>query len=308
MATIISTKELEEENINLKRNLEEKEKEIASFKSKVSKHEHVVKKLKYKIECPVCMEVPRCGPVPVCPNGHFVCEKCKRDSCPTCRTRMGVGKSLLAVSVLENIEHECKFDDCNENFALAELENHETSCRHRTVGCPYGSCVTKVSLSKLIDHLLSSKQCCSETLEPLKRTMNEMNRRNYHGGDKVTAIRRKNKAINWRVHIFAIGGETFAVFPVKTSDGQAYFGLVMFASEAECSKYEFEMTVHEHEGEVVGSRTSVKIRGCPISIDLEKDKYKLYSIGKELFAKIMEISACKSAFSLSFKISIKVPE
>ena len=33
--------------------------------------------MKKQIECPVCLEVPRTGPVFVYPNGHFVCEQCK---------------------------------------------------------------------------------------------------------------------------------------------------------------------------------------------------------------------------------------
>ena len=39
------------------------------------KHEDLVKKLRDKVECPVCFEVPRRAPVPICPNGHVVCLK-----------------------------------------------------------------------------------------------------------------------------------------------------------------------------------------------------------------------------------------
>ena len=34
--------------------------------------------LRKRVECPVCLEIPRSGPVFVCKNGHFVCQKCKR--------------------------------------------------------------------------------------------------------------------------------------------------------------------------------------------------------------------------------------
>ena len=88
-----------------------------------------------KIECPVCLEIPRSGPVPVCPNGHFVCKKCKAGSCPTCRVAMGEGKSLLAVTILESIEHSCKFEDCDEKFPLAHIEKHEEVCLCRLVNC-----------------------------------------------------------------------------------------------------------------------------------------------------------------------------
>ena len=62
------------------------------------KHNALTSKLRDQVECPVCLEVPTSGPVHVCPNGHFVCSKCKGANCPTCRSRMGSGKSLLAVS------------------------------------------------------------------------------------------------------------------------------------------------------------------------------------------------------------------
>ena len=59
--------------------------------------------LKKSVECPVCLEVPRKGPVFTCPNGHLVCQKCKREFCPTCREAMGDNKSLMAVDVIEKV-------------------------------------------------------------------------------------------------------------------------------------------------------------------------------------------------------------
>ena len=62
--------------------------------------------LKRQIECPVCLEIPRAGPVYACPNGHLVCQKCKRKSCPTCREDLGDNKSLVAVAIIERILHD----------------------------------------------------------------------------------------------------------------------------------------------------------------------------------------------------------
>ena len=33
-------------------------------------------KLRELVECPVCLTLPRAGPVPCCANGHFVCSPC----------------------------------------------------------------------------------------------------------------------------------------------------------------------------------------------------------------------------------------
>ena len=52
------------------------------------KYEDLVGKLRDKVECPVCLELPRQSPVHVCPNGHVICAGCVRTQCPTCRTNM----------------------------------------------------------------------------------------------------------------------------------------------------------------------------------------------------------------------------
>ena len=104
------------------------------------------------------MEIPCTGPVYICPNGHFVCKKCKTEACPTCRDSMGNRKSLLAVTVLENIEHKCKFVDCEDIFSVDKLEDHEKNCKHRSVECP-GKCNENIALSKLVEHLGTATTC-----------------------------------------------------------------------------------------------------------------------------------------------------
>lgn len=71
--------------------LERKQVLLESFKE----NSKLVAKLREMVECPVCLELPREGPVPVCPNGHVVCSPCLRrrrqiegeliTSCPSCR-------------------------------------------------------------------------------------------------------------------------------------------------------------------------------------------------------------------------------
>jgi len=85
-------------------------------------------KLREQLECPVCMEVPTSGPLHVCPNGHFVCATCKQEECPTCRIQMSSGKSLLAVTVIENIKHKCKHGDCEKLLYLADYKIHLEAC------------------------------------------------------------------------------------------------------------------------------------------------------------------------------------
>merc|ERR1719470_221816 len=51
------------------------------YKELQDKHDKICNQLKDKLECPVCLEIPRTGPVYICPNGHFVCKK--TEACPT---------------------------------------------------------------------------------------------------------------------------------------------------------------------------------------------------------------------------------
>ena len=92
-----------------KKTMEERKRKLEEAVGKI------VKKLRQLVECPVCLSMPREGPVPCCVKGHIVCCPCLnrlrgegRLGCPTCREPMGKGKSLLALVVIEEIQHECR--------------------------------------------------------------------------------------------------------------------------------------------------------------------------------------------------------
>jgi len=271
----------------LKRKLDEKDEDLSKMKV-------LLQHMKDKIECPVCLELPRNGPVPVCPNGHFVCSTCKKDSCPSCRTFMGTGKSLLASIVLENIEHKCRFGDCNENFHPEALKKHEAGCSQRTVNCPDANCSMKVPLSNLVDHLKSSEKCCAEDLAPLKPLEN-WNKRNYN------KLEGECTRMHWKMHIYSFYEKIFAVFPVK-SEGQFFFVIVMFASEIECSKFKFEMIVHVSGRPLDPKTEPIKFQGSPLSIDVKKEDLNYYCCSGRFMAKLMKESTLGNSFSLSFKI------
>ena len=93
-----------------------------ALKSEKKKFENIVKK---QVQCPVCYDVPRKGPIFACPNGHIVCQNCKREKCAICRGKVGNNKSIVAVALIENILHDCKFDGCEEEHPLDMIENHE---------------------------------------------------------------------------------------------------------------------------------------------------------------------------------------
>ena len=98
------------------------------------------------LTCPVCLELPRHLPVPVCHNGHTVCLTCSRNGlgqCPVCRCFIHAseldqkyllmyfarcklvslavfrdpqprGVSLLAGKLIQVVPHRCPHQPCNK--------------------------------------------------------------------------------------------------------------------------------------------------------------------------------------------------
>jgi len=274
---------------------------IAEKTNKADKNKHIVKQLSNKIECPVCLEVPRASPVPVCPNGHIVCKTCKTKTCPTCSISMGNGKSLLAFTVIENIEHKCKFDDCEEYLAFNKLNAHTKVCSHRTVRCPYYHCDEKVCLSNLLDHF--SKEKCSVKPAPVvidKTSSGGRGQANYTLDEKDKSA----SGLAWKTAIFSYGDASFAIFPEK-KDGLYYFSAVMFASEAECSKYRLEIELNEGNSKSQDAEVSFRYCGKPCSIDANnKDsQYLGLTVNSEGMGKIFQGSS--NAFTMFFSIREK---
>ena len=127
----------------------------------------LTEQLEERIKCPVCLEVPTSGPVYSCPQGHLVCSACYQgpnSNCPICRTRMAKTISLLATTVIENIEHRCKFEEegCKVKSIVGKVEEHRRQCPFRPVRCPETKrCNKEVPLAHLVDHVLNS---CQEAL------------------------------------------------------------------------------------------------------------------------------------------------
>jgi len=260
------------------------------LKEDAEKHNQILDQMKHKVECPVCMEVPRSGPVPVCPNGHFVCKKCKTDACPTCRVPMGNNKSLLATIVVDNIKHVCTFVDCEESFAVDKVEDHERICPHRIVSCDL--CKEKIALSQLLKHF-SDKKCGSK---PVATVING-------SGISDFSISRADwllkSELTWPLKTYSFKNKIFAVIP-KKYDNFYYFSMVMFGSKNEANKFIVDMKVHAPED----SEVSYRYHGKPSSVD--ENMKEVRCLGLAVSNPGMEQILRKtdnSAFNVSFSIS-----
>jgi len=294
---------MEHEHVNevreLKIRIEELEKQQKYLQAlKYLKDTYLVDKLKDKIECPVCMEIPRKGPVPVCPNGHFVCPKCKKESCPTCRSIMGNNMSILAGTIIDNIEHQCKFEDCDQSFLLTDLEKHEEACPHRTVFCLHPSCTKEIPLSKLQNHLVDKTSCLGENVFVDLRNKKRCTSFHIFNGD-VT-----DPKMTWGLDTFSFEGMDLALYLHK-SQGQFYFVIVMFGTEVQCSEYRVELEVHEYSSNKSSEikQISYKFCGNPTSIDVGKTKLNTFGINELAMQQMVDKSEDKSpTFSLSYRI------
>jgi len=297
-----TTKAYEKEITTLRKMLKEQQEINRKLEIEKSEEQRKFKKLsdrlKDKVECPVCLDTPRIGPVPVCTNGHVVCRSCKTQSCPTCRVDMGPGTSLIAVTVIENIEHECKFDECTECFTLDMIDDHVKVCSHRQVTCPTSDCEEEFPLSKLLDHLTAKTNNCSYALKMLIGD-SPMFRKNIG----LKPNRRSDSDLVWKVSTFSYDDKNFVVFPEK-NDNIYYISVVMFASEEECSKYKIEIAVHEYDTIEDDCDTSFRFCGKPCSIDQMKMKQKYF--GLSVASKCMEqILKNDMGFTISFSIAKK---
>ena len=110
------------------------------------------------LECPVCLTVPRGGPIPSCPAGHIVCLTCREslDTCPTCRRPLSVeNTNSLASALIDKVKHKCKYhvQGCDVRRLLGEILYHEEICPERTIVCPNLRCLEEVKLKSYQSHV-----------------------------------------------------------------------------------------------------------------------------------------------------------
>jgi len=198
------------------------------------KYEDLVKKLRDKVECPVCFSIPKGAPVPVCPNGHVVCEGCLREKCPTCRVKMANGTSILAVTVIENIEHQCDHEGCDLTFSSSDLHTHMSRCGHRIVKCPDLLCSAWLPLSSLHDHVIN---CCvvGAEIKPYKMHMKSI----YELNEDIKNLKENNLNIYWKLKGMKFEDQTFFLKIVREA-GSWFFFVQMVGSSEETEKYRAE--------------------------------------------------------------------
>ena len=101
-----------------------------------------LKRIEEALECPVCFDTPRAGPIYCCINGHHACQFCsqKITSCPICNGKVEQFRCLLAEKatqiILDGKTLDCRYSECDSSGDLEEITKHEGVCRFRLADCP----------------------------------------------------------------------------------------------------------------------------------------------------------------------------
>jgi len=256
--------------------LQSKVKDLKLNEKTLQAEKKKIENLKKNVECPVCLDVPRKGPIFACPNGHIICQKCKGGLCPICRVEVGQNKSIVAVALIESILHDCQFNGCGEEYPLDKIETHEKFCDHRIVTCPHYQCEQREHLSRMmLEHLGKSPGCCNSKVP-----------RTILGSSLVEFFTNTNLGYecSWPVSSFSRLGAYFALCSSMCGD-YYHFTMVMFESPVVCSTINLEMEVFEKRTSP-DTGLSAKLRCNPCSIDEAKSDMK--HLGLSVHYKVME--------------------
>jgi len=267
-------------------------KERDSFKNKFMT---VTSRLHDQIECPVCLEVPTSGPVFCCPNGHLVCSKCKDTNCPTCRSKMFTGKSLLAVTAIENIDHKCKNDGCKEVFPLAEYETHLNICPHRIISCPAPNqwCTKKIALSKVYEHILTECEGSSN-----KSQNSDLNNGKYPKHLTIITgtgtISMNGLCLDFEDNQFYLNMEEGA--------GCAVFSFQLLDNADKCKDFEVTIAVHRIDDQEMKGKYVQRLVWEPFPVDLSEEERKMN--GLMVGFKMLEKIAVEEGDNWKFSITV----
>ena len=109
---------------------------------------------------------------------------------------MGQGKSLLALTVIKNVEHECKFEGCNMKLKFAKIKEHEDKCIWRLVLCPGKGlhCRALIPFCSVLNHVKHCRDC----KWPPKQVLEEEEMR---CGIKIKALNLGEPELRWCTNV-----------------------------------------------------------------------------------------------------------
>jgi len=220
--------------------------------SKLKSQGGLIEKLKGMMECPVCLSVPVEVPVPCCPVGHIICKSCLsglrragRWNCPSCRLRIGNTTSLLAKTLVENMDHMCNLEGCDQVVPFKEYQRHQDECGHRMVMCP--------GLEDCCDELLPLCEVEEHAIKNCRGVVYESQNKDQSFGISLGEGEKPGDEdyLMWKTRMFKCLGRKFFV-KVEVSEGHLYVETLMLGSTKDCENIRSEVSLlHGKSREVV---------------------------------------------------------
>ena len=263
--------------------------------AKAAKYDKLMAELKAKVECPVCLSVPTGGKMLTCPRGHLVCGPCRvkmttegKEDCPVCREPMGNNKSLLAMVVIENMEHECTNTGCKEKLPFKEVTKHkEELCRFRLVICPGEDCEELVPLSSFDQH---AKMCSNLFIETKGKIEFVLDKDDYEKGN-----------CSWETSIIHMKNETFAL-RLNLKDDKFYLETLMLAGRNKCDRFMTTVCILNPKSEPTHTWQFNPTPMGPTNI-----QESIIVVHKTSLANVFKTNQDELEFTLNFKVSEKRP-
>ena len=161
-------------------------------------------------ECPVCMELPRGGPIKGCRNGHIICQTChqKMEKCPICAEKDITCRNLIAENTLDtlltNMTIECKHQPCQITQTFRTIKLHEDLCRNRIIPClgAEKGCTWTGPITRAIKHI-NEKQCACTIIDEeykIQRQQTKANQKDQQHS-KNTENNEPNKTITFKLKV-----------------------------------------------------------------------------------------------------------
>jgi len=231
----------------LARSLGEREREVEELRGRVGRQERLVAEVEERVRCPVCLDVPTSSPVFACPRGHLVCSPCHQGlsaTCPMCRTKMTKAVSLLAATVIEHLEHRCKFKGCEARLPLAAMAAHRAACEQRTVPCPATACRRVVAAAEVVEHILHTCTSSFATGSHAPHTVAE-----EAGGQAGRYVQRYTfeREFSFKVSTFLWRSRYFFLSIVKTAPAYANLYIQMLGTQEECERVTVSLSIRDPE-------------------------------------------------------------
>ena len=243
--------------------------------------------------------MPISGTIYNCTKGDLVCTNCytsPTSDCSLCKKRMHKNVSLLAATVIENIEHRCRFETqgCKVKSPVGEAEGHLKICNFRPVSCPSLLCEKKLSFNQVTNHL---KNDCKHSFKASLTVKTDSLSMILSHEKAATPWTSKASLINWKWKVFFLN-------EVVDDEGQAWFFLQMLGTEQECDKCMVTIRVEDNLGIY-----SVVVTDTPLSIDVSEKFLKANGmlITSRIMNKILKPQD-GAANKLAFKITLKFAE